>query len=137
MLLVEQIGHCEVEARVIVRDAASVDHLLDHRAQKMRRCVKTHVTVAPVPVDLRAYGGANGEVIAPVTRGIDHMQSVVRRGVFALDLARIHHAQPRAVSGDDESRVAGLPTAERIENGAVELDTVIADPRDAASHSRR
>ena len=62
--------------------------------------------------------------------GIHHVQRIVRRCVFALDLARIDHAQARAVSGNDESGVAGLSTADRIKNGAVELDTVIADARD-------
>ena len=59
------------------------------------------------------------------------MQCIVRRGVFALDLARIGHAQARTVGGDDESGIARLPAAEWIENGAVKLDTVFTDARDS------
>ena len=58
------------------------------------------------------------------------MQCIVRRGVFALDLARIGHPQARTVGGNDESGIASLSSAEWIENGAVELYTVIADARD-------
>src|SRR5918993_441367 len=97
----------------------------------MRRGVKTHVSIATVPVDLRAHGHPDRKMPLPFSRRIHDVQCIVRRGAFALDLARIGHARACTVGGDDESSIARLSPTEWIKNGAVELDTVITDARDS------
>jgi hypothetical protein len=50
-ILVQRIGHVEVQARVVGRDRAAVDQLRHHMAQQVGGGVKPHQPVAPRPVD--------------------------------------------------------------------------------------
>ena len=129
--LVEQVGHREVESRIVAGDAATIDQLPHDRAQQVGGRMEPHMAQAPIPVDLGMHGRARSQAIAPIAGGIEQVQGVVRRGVFALALAGIHDPQPRTVGRHQPAAVAGLAAAERIEHGAVEFDSLL---RDASDH---
>ena len=57
------------------------------------------------------------------------MQHIIGGCTLSLDLAGIDYSQACAACRRDESSITCLSAAERIENGAVKLNTVITDSR--------
>jgi hypothetical protein len=87
--------------------------------------VHAHVGVAAIPVedrlDCRAGRGQQRWVCRPGGRcGSDKVDDV--HDATALALARVRDAPLATVRGAQHARVARLPAAERVEDGAVEDD---------------
>ncbi len=60
-LLVQRVGHVEVQPGIVRCDRAAIDQLRYQMTKQMRRCVKPHHAVAPGPVNTRRDSVANGE----------------------------------------------------------------------------
>src|SRR5690606_15813080 len=58
--LVDGVFHVEVEPAALRADVAAGDAEAEYRAQQVQRGVHAHVPVAPLPVDRRADGAADG-----------------------------------------------------------------------------
>ncbi len=64
-LLVQRLGHVEVQPCVLGRDGAAVDQLRHQVTQQMGGGVKTHQLVSPVPVDARRQRVAHRDSSGP------------------------------------------------------------------------
>jgi hypothetical protein len=121
-LLVEGLGHEEVEPRVVGGDRASVDRVRHQRAQQMRHGVKAHVAVPPLPVDLGGHLGADRQR-RQIGIGGAQMRDLARLRA----LARVDDAHFDTAVGAQHTGVTCLSTAERVEHRAVELHGVAFD----------
>jgi hypothetical protein len=109
----------EIEPRLVGRDVPAGHGRDDDAGHHVQRGVQAHECVAPIPVDLEADGFAD---FRQRRAGGDDMRDSAGR----LTLARIRDRNAVAVVADQETRIAGLPAAERIEDRAVELDLAVA-----------